>query len=322
MSEKVKDLREMKKNTEIQLKKLRHAYDKVMRLERFKDVKEVYRHPLCERVKELYLKYKKQMKLSDNELWGLIRVSKMNKRIFRYDVSRYRQITGDFIKYIDFLNELRSFEEKEMELIKERKKTKKAKAQDVIKEIDKEISSLRLKRKEFREYKKKTLKEVRKTSEEKRRVKDRETRMIKRIRNEYREYKYLIGLFSDEKIAEFLSPKIGRLKIDSFRVKEIENMNYLDEKEFRIFYEALEKLTNEEMKKVSRQVKHVDELMTLKPGLKNLFNAMEKADNIKKERMECEKESKKIRDEIDYKEKLIDDEEKKLIKRKMRMSKG
>ena len=44
--------------------------------------------------------------------------------------------------------------------------------------------------------------------------------------------------------------------------------------------------------------------------------AMEKADNVKKERMECEKESKRIKDEIDYKEKMIDDEEKKLLERK------
>jgi len=95
-------------------------------------------------------------------------------------------------------------------------------------------------------------------------------------------------------------------------------MKYIDEKEFRIFYEAFEKVTENEMEKVSRQVKHVDELMTLKPDLKNLFNAVENADNIKKERMECEKEIKKIRDEMDYREKLIDDEEKKLVKRKMR----
>ncbi len=313
-----KNIKEIKRN----LKKLRYAYNKIMRLENLKNVKDVYRYPTSDRVKEFYEKYKKQINISDDELWSTLKALKMNKRIFRYDVSRYRQITTDFIKYIDFLNELKSFEEKEMILIKERKETKKAKAQDTIKEIDKAISSLGLKRKEFREYKMKALKEVRKTSEQGLRIKEMEIRIIKRISSEYKKYEKVIELFSDEKVAEFLNPKIGRLKIDRFRVKEIENMGYLDEKEFRIFYEALEKLTNDEMKKVSRQIKHVDELMTLKPRLKNLFNAMEKANNVKKERMECEKESKKIRDEIDYKEKLIDDEEKKLIKRKMRIMEG
>gem|GEM_PF-1585806 len=320
MNEELKELCERKKETKKQLKKLRYAYDKVMGFEKLKDIKEVYRHPFCERVKELYLEYKKQMKLSDNELWGLIRVSKMNKRIFRYDVSRYRQITGDFIKYIDFLNELKSFKEGEMEKAEERKKMKKAKVQDTIKETDKEISGLKLKRKEFGEYKKKRLEEIREINGQRDKIIDMERKMIKRIADEYRKYGNLVELFSDEKLAEFLNPKIGRIKIDRFRIKKIGNMDYLSEKEFRIFYEALEKLTNDEMKKVSRQVKHADELITLKTDLKKLFNAMEKTDNIKKERMECEKESKRIRDEMDYKEKLIDDEEEKLLERKRKIA--
>ncbi|MCG2827504.1 MAG: hypothetical protein L6265_13015 [Thermoplasmatales archaeon] len=311
-----KNINEIKKN----LKKLRYAYDKIMRIENLRNVKDVYRHPTSDRVKELYLKYKKQIKISDDELWSLVRSSKINKNIFRYDVSRYRQITGDFIKYIDFLNELKSFKEGEMEKAEERKKMKKAKVQDTIKEIDKEISGLKLKRKEFGEYKKKRLEDIREINGQRDKIIDMERKMIKRIADEYRKYGNLVELFSDEKLAEFLNPKVGRLKIDGFRVKEIGNMDYLDEKELRIFYEALEKLTNDEMKKVSRQVKHADELITLKTDLKKLFNAMEKMDNIKKERMECEKESKRIRDEMDYKEKLIDDEEEKLLERKRKIA--
>lgn len=102
-----KNINEIKKN----LKKLRYAYDKIMRIENLRNVKDVYRHPASDRVKELYLKYKKQIKISDDELWSLVRSSKINKNIFRYDIARYRQITGDFIKYIDFLNELKSFKE-------------------------------------------------------------------------------------------------------------------------------------------------------------------------------------------------------------------
>ncbi|MCG2825838.1 MAG: hypothetical protein L6265_04500, partial [Thermoplasmatales archaeon] len=181
---------------------------------------------------------------------------------------------------------------------------------------------LKLKRKEFGEYKKKRLEEIREINGQRDKIIDMERKMIKRIADEYKEYENLVELFTDEKLAEFLNPKVGRLKIDGFRVKEIGNMDYLDEKELRIFYEALEKLTNDEMKKVSHQVKHVNELMGVKSGLKKLFNAMEKMDNIKKERMECEKESKRIKDEMDYKEKVIDEEEKKLIKRKMRIMGG
>ena len=322
MNEELKELRKRKKETETRLGKLRYAYDKIMRLENLRNVKEIYRHPLCGRVKELYLKYKSQMKMSDYELQSMIRISTINKKIFRYDVSRYREIIEDFIQYIDFLNKLRSFESQKMELVKEKKKEKKDTAKKMIKEIEQEIFGLELRRKEFREFKKRRAKVVKEINEQRCIIKDMETRMIKRIRNEYRKYEYLIELFSDEKVAEFLNPKIGRIKIDRFRVKEIGDMKYLDEKEFRIFYEAFEKLTGNEMKKLSRQVKNVNELMGMKSGLKDLFNAMEKVDRIKKERLECEKESKKIRDEIDYKEKLIDDEEKKLIKRKMRMSKG
>jgi hypothetical protein len=309
------NIKEIKKN----LKKLRYAYDKIMRLENLGNVKDVYRHPTCDAVKGLREKYKKQMKLSDDELWAMIRASKLNKNIFRYNVARYRQITGDFIQYVDFLNELKSFEEKEMKKIEERKKEKKDEMQETIKEIDKEIFALKLKRKEFEEHKKKRLKAVRKISEQRCRIKDMETRMIKRIINEYKKYEYLIELFSDEKLAEFLNPKIGRIKIDRFSVKEIGSMKYLDEKDFRIFYEALEKLTEDEMKKLSRQVKCVDELTTLKPDLKKLFRAMENVQIIRKQRIRCEEEIKRIKDEIDYKEKMIDDEEKKLVKRKMRI---
>lgn len=319
MSEELKDLRERKKEKENQLKKLRYAYDKIMRLENLKNMKGVYRHPTCDTVKDLHEKYKKQMKQSDGELWSMIRTSKMNKRIFRYEPAYYRQVIEDFIKYVEEYDGLKSIEEWEKQKIEERKKTKKAKAQDTIKEIDKEISALNLKRKMFEEHKKRKLEDIRKINGQRDKLIGMERKMIKRIADEYRKYGNLIGLFSDEKLAEFLNPKIGRLKIDRFRVKEIGNMKYLDEKEFRIFYEALEKLTNDEMKKVSRQVKHVNELMGMKSGLKNLFNAMEKADNIKKEGMECKKESKKIMDEIDYKEKMIDEEEKKLIKRKMKI---
>jgi len=318
MSEESKEPWERKKETENQLKKLRYAYDKIMRLESLKNMKEVYRHPACDTVKGLHEKYKKQMKLSNSELWAMIRTSKMNKRIFRYDVAYYRQIAEDFIRYVEGYDELKSIEKEEKQRIEERKKMKKAKMQDMIKEIDEEISALNLKKAEFEEYKKKGLEETRKIAGQRETAVDVERKMLLRLRDEYRKYENLIELFSDEKLAEFLNPKIGRLKIDMFRVKEIGNMKYIDEKEFRIFYEAFEKVTENEMEKVSRQVKHVDELMTLKPDLKNLFNAVENADNIKKERMECEKEIKKIRDEMDYREKLIDDEEKKLVKRKMR----
>ena len=318
MSEESKEPWERKKETEKQLKKLRYAYDKIMRLESLKNMKEVYRHPACDTVKGLHEKYKKQMKLSNSELWAMIRTSKMNKRIFRYDVAYYRQIAEDFIRYVEGYDELKSIEKEEKQRIEERKKMKKAKMQDMIKEIDEEISALNLKKAEFEEYKKKGLEETRKIAGQRDKLIGMERKMISRVRGEYKKYENFIELFSDEKLAEFLNPKIGRLKIDMFRVKEIGNMKYIDEKEFRIFYEAFEKVTENEMEKVSRQVKHVDELMTLKPDLKNLFNAVENADNIKKERMECEKEIKKIRDEMDYREKLIDDEEKKLVKRKMR----
>ena len=320
MSEELKELWERKKETEKQLKKLRYAYDKIMKLESLKNVKEVYRHPTCDTIKGLYEKYKKQMKLSDGELWAMIRISKMNKRIFRYDAARYRMIIGDFVKYVDLLNELKSFEENEVKRTEERKKMKKAEMQDVIKGIDEEISALNLKKAEFEEYKKKGLEDVRKIAGQRDRAVELERKMLLRLRNEYKKCENLIELFSDEKLAEFLNPKIGRLKIDRFRVKEIGNMKYLDEKEFRIFYGAFEKVTEDEMKKVSRQVKHADELMNMKTGLKNLFNAMEKIDNIKKERMECEKESKKIRDEMEHREKMIDEEEKKLLERRRKIT--
>lgn len=320
MSEELKELRKRKKETENQLRKLRYAYEKIIRLENLKNMKGVYRHPTCDTVKDLHEKYKKQMKLSDGELWSMIRTSKMNKRIFRYEPAYYRQVIKDFIKYIDFLNELKSFEEGKMEKAEERKKMKKAKAQDIIKEIDEEISALKLKRKMFEEHKKRRLEDIRKINGQRDNLIGTERKMIKRIADEYRKYGNLIELFSDEKLAEFLNPKIGRLKIDRFRVKEIDDMKYLNEKEFRIFYEAFEKLAENEMKKVSRQVKYVDEIISMKSGLKNLFNAMEKVDNIKKERMECEKEIKKIRDEIDYKGKMIDEEEKKLLERKRKIA--
>ncbi|MBU2565200.1 MAG: hypothetical protein KJ655_02970, partial [Candidatus Thermoplasmatota archaeon] len=233
---------------------------------------------------------------------------------------RYREITGDFIKYIDFLNELKSFEEKEAKRVEKRKKWGKREIREILKEIEHEISALKLKRKMFEEHKKRRLGEIREINGQRDKLIDMERKMIKRIADEYRKYGNLVELFSDEKLAEFLNPKIGRIKIDRFRIKKIGNMDYLSEKEFRIFYEALEKLTNDEMKKVSRQVKHADELITLKTDLKKLFNAMEKTDNIKKERMECEKESKRIRDEMDYKEKLIDDEEEKLLERKRKIA--
>jgi hypothetical protein len=320
MSEELKELRERKKETENQLKKLRYAYDKIMRLENLKNVKDVYRHPTCDTVKDLHEKYKKQMKLSDGELWSMIRTSKMNKRIFKYEPVYYRQVIEDFIKYIDFLNELKSFEEKEAKRVEKRKKWGKGEIREILKGIEHEISALKLKRKMFEEHKKRRLEEIRKINGQRDKLIGTERKMIKRIADEYRKYENLIELFSDEKLAEFLNPKIGRLKIDGFRVKEIDDMKYLNEKEFRIFYEAFEKLTNDEVKKVSHQVKYMDEIISMKPDLKNLFNAMEKADNIKKERTECEKESKRIMDEIGYKEKMIDEEEEKLLERKRKIA--
>ncbi|MDI6917970.1 MAG: hypothetical protein QMC80_09275, partial [Thermoplasmatales archaeon] len=64
MNKELKELRERKKETENHLKKLRYAYDKIMRFEALKNVKEVYRHPTSDRVKELCLKYKGQTKMS------------------------------------------------------------------------------------------------------------------------------------------------------------------------------------------------------------------------------------------------------------------
>ncbi len=320
MSEELKELRERKKETENRLRKLRYAYDKIMRLENLKNMKEVYRQPRCDTVKSLHEKYKKQTELSDDELWSMIRSSKMNKRIFRYEPAYYRQVIEDFIKYVEVYDGLKSIEEVEKQKIEERKKMKKVKAQDMIKGIDEEISALNLKRKGFEEYKKKGLEDTRKITGQREKAVDMERKMLLRLMDEYRKYENLVKLFSDEKLAEFLSPKIGRLKIDRFRVKEIDNMKYLDEKEFKIFYEAFEKLAENEIENVSKQVKHVDELMNMKTRLKNLFNAIENAQSLRKQRIRCEEEIKKIKDEMDYREKMIDEEEKKLLERKRKLA--
>ena len=320
MSEESKEPWERKKETENQLKKLRYAYDKIMRLEALKNMKEVYRHPTCDTVKGLHEKYKKQMKLSDSELWAMIRDSKMNKRIFRYDVAYYRQIVEDFIRYVEGYDELKSIKEEEKQKIEERKKMKKDKMQDMIKEIDEDISALKLKKAEFEDHGKKSLGNIERLSRQRDRIMDMERKMISRVRDEYKKYENLMELFSYEKLAEFLNPKIGRLKIDRFRVKEIDDMKYLNEKEFRIFYEAFEKVTENEMEKVSKQVTHVDDIISMKTSLKALFRAMENTQIIRKQRIRCEEEIKRIMDEIDYREKMIDDEEKKLLERKRKIA--